>query len=94
MNGVIDSASARLAGRRRHLDAGVVAEMARALHRDAGRERERSAAGRHGGRGRELARAIEAGRVHRGRAPRPRRGAPLASPSAGVRATTLAAPRA
>jgi hypothetical protein len=72
----------------RRLDAGVVAQMARSLHREARRERAGAwdaSAWESGGRARDVACAIEAGRVRRAPVTRPRSGAALASPAAGAR---------
>jgi hypothetical protein len=70
-----DSAGARAAVRMRRLDAGVVAQMARSLHREASREREGAGAGESGARARDIACAIEAGRARRALVPRPHPGA-------------------
>jgi hypothetical protein len=78
MSSLADSAGARAAVRMRRLDAGVVAQMARSLHREARREREGAwdvGAWESGERARELACAIEAGRVRRALVPRPHPGA-------------------
>jgi len=80
MSAGADTAHARAAVRMRRLDAGVVAQMARSLHRDARREREREGAWDAGAwgsgvRAREVACAIEVGRVRRALVPRPHPGA-------------------
>jgi hypothetical protein len=81
MNAAADSARARAAVRR--LDAGVVAQMARSLHSEA--RRERAGAWESGGRARDVACAIEVGRVRRAPISRPHPAAALASPAAGAR---------
>jgi len=73
MSAGADSARARAAVRMRRLDAGVVAQMARSLHREA--RRERAGAWESGGRARNVACAIDAGRVRRAPVTRPRSGA-------------------
>jgi hypothetical protein len=69
--------------RMRRLDAGVVAQMARSLHREA--RRERAGAWESGSRAWDVACAIEVGRVRRAPVTRPRPRAVLASPAAGAR---------
>jgi hypothetical protein len=83
MSAGADSAHARAAVRMRRVDAGVVAQMARSLHRDA--RHERAGARESGERAREVACAIEVGRVRRAPVTRPHPGPALVSPAVGAR---------